>query len=202
MKTKAETIKRPVEQISSSIKKTAWSNIIESLALMILGILFVILPDTMITILSYIVGAFFIVKGCYGVILYFLEKGQKDFFDNNLLSGVVSILIGIAALVIGEDIANVFRVIIGIIIIYESIVRINAAVKLSNVGVSSWKYVLVLALIMLVLGIFVIFNSGAVVALVGWLMIATGLIGIVGDVLFIQHINAIVDKLTNIASSK
>lgn len=159
-------------------------------------------PDTMITILSYIVGAFFIVKGGYNVILYFAEKGQKDFFNNNLLSGIVSILIGIAALMIGGDIANVFRVIIGIIIIYESLVRINTAIKLSNIGIESWRYVLVLALIMLVLGIFVTFNTGAVVTLVGWMMIVTGLIGIVGDVMFIQHINAVVDKLTNSNSSK
>ena len=35
--TKAEIIKRPIEQVSGDLKKTAWSAIIESLALIILA---------------------------------------------------------------------------------------------------------------------------------------------------------------------
>ena len=168
---KAEIIKHPVEQIGSDIKKSAWSAIIESLAVLVLGILFIIWPDSMIKIMAYFVGAFFIVKGGFQVVNYFMIKGQHDFFNNGLFYGVVSILIGIAALVIGEDIASVFRVIIGVIIIYESLVRINTATKLATAGISTWRYILILALIMLVLGIFVTFNSGAVVALIGGMMV-------------------------------
>ncbi|MBQ3293106.1 DUF308 domain-containing protein [Candidatus Saccharibacteria bacterium] len=193
---KVEIIKRPAEQVSGDIKKSAWSAIIESLALIILGILFVVLQDTMVQVLSYIVGAFFIVKGGFQIINYFMEKGQNDFFNNDLLSGVVSVLIGIAALVIGADIAHIFRVVIGIIIIYESLVRINTASKLATAKISAWKYIMIIALIMLVLGVFVTFYTGAVVILVGWMMILTGVVGIVGDVMFIQYVNTLVEKLT------
>lgn len=193
---KAEIIKRPVEQIGSDIKKSAWSAIIESLAVMVLGILFIIWPDTMIKVLAYIVGIFFIVKGGFQIITYYMDRGQRDFFNNGLLYGVVSVLLGITALVIGEDIAGVFRVIVGVIIIYESLVRINTATKLATAGIPTWKYIMILALVMLVLGIIVTFNSGAVVALIGGMMVATGIIGIIGDVMFIQHINMIIEKLT------
>lgn len=194
--TKAEIIKRPVEQVSNDIKKSAWSAVIESLALIVLGILFIVLQDTMITVLSYIIGVFFIVKGGFQIVTYFMEKGQNDFFNNGLLSGVISVLIGVAALVIGDDIANVFRVILGVIIIYESLVRINTASKLATAKIDTWKYILIIALMMLVIGVFITFNSGAVITLIGWMMILTGLIGIVGDVMFIQHVNHIVEQLT------
>lgn len=193
---KTEIIKRPIEQVGSDIKKSAWSAALESLILIILGILFLIWPDAMIKILAYVVGIFFIVKGGFQVITYFMEKGQTNFFDNRLLFGIISILIGVTALVIGDKIAGVFRVIVGILIIYESLVRINTAIKLSNAGVSSWKYILIIALIMLVLGIFVTFNSGAIVALIGGIMVITGIIGIVGDAMFIQQINTVIEKLT------
>ncbi|MBR2795679.1 DUF308 domain-containing protein [Candidatus Saccharibacteria bacterium] len=193
---KVEIIKRPIERISGDIKKKAWSAIIESLALIILGILFVVLQDTIITILAYIVGIFFIVKGGFQIINYFMEKGQNDFFNNGLLSGVVSALIGIAALAIGEDIASVFRIIIGILIIYESLVRINTATKLASAGISTWRYIILIALIMLAIGVIVTFISGSMVVLIGWLMVLTGVTGIIGDIMFIQHVNAIVDKLT------
>ena len=119
-----EITKRPIRQIGSDIKESAWGAVIESLVLMTLGMLFIILQDTMVHILAYIVVVFFIVKGGFQIINYYIEKGQSDFLSNNLLSGVVSILIGTATLVIGDDIARVFRVIIGIIIC-ESLVRIT-----------------------------------------------------------------------------
>ena len=193
---KAEIVKRPIEQVSGDIKKSAWFAVIESLALVVLGILFIVLQDTIITILAYIVGAFLIVKGGFQIITYFMEQGQNDFFNNGLLSGVISVLIGITALFIGEDIANVFRVLLGVLIIYEALVRINTASKLATARISNWRYILIVALMMLAIGIFVTFYSGAVVTLVGWMMILAGIIGILGDVMFIQHVNGIVDRLT------
>lgn len=193
---KAEIIKRPIEKVTSDIKATAWSAVIESLALIILGILFLVLQESIIRPIAYILGGFFIVKGGFNIINYFIEKGQKDFFNNGLLKGVVSVLIGIALLLIGEDIANVFRVVIGVVIIYESLVRINVASKLATVKIESWKYIMIIALMMLVIGIFITFNTGAVITLIGCMMILTGILGIIGDVLFIQHLNNLVEQLT------
>lgn len=193
---KAEIIKRPIEKVTSDIKATAWSAVIESLALIILGILFLVLQESIIRPIAYILGGFFIVKGGFSIINYFIEKGQKDFFNNGLLKGVVSVLIGIALLLIGEDIANVFRVVIGVVIIYESLVRINVASKLATVKIESWKYIMIIALMMLVIGIFITFNTGAVITLIGCMMILTGILGIIGDVLFIQHLNNLVEQLT------
>ena len=193
---KPEIIKHPIEKIGSNIKRSAWSAVIESFALVVLGTLLIIWPEIMIKIVAYLVGAFFIVKGGFQIINYFVEKGQKDYFNNGLLAGVVSVLIGIATLIIGEDIAGIFRVIIGIVIIYESLVRINTATKLASAGINDWKYLTVLSLIMLVLGIFVTFNTGAVVALIGGMMVVTGIIGIIGDVMFIKHVNIVIEKLT------
>ncbi|MBR2725470.1 DUF308 domain-containing protein [Candidatus Saccharibacteria bacterium] len=192
---KAEIIKRSASQVSSDLKKSAWSAVIESLALIILGILFIALQDTMIKVLAYIVGAFFIVKGGFQIINYFIEKGQNDFFNNSLLSGVVSALIGITALVIGEDIANVFRVVVGILIIYESLVRVNTAIKLSAAQIPAWKYILVLALLMMVIGIFITFNEGAILTLIGSMMIVAGVISIFGDIMFIQYVNTLAEKI-------
>ena len=193
--TKAEIIKRPVEKIGGNLKQSAWTAVIESLITVVMGILLIIWPDAVIKAIAYIVGIFFVVKGAYQVINYFLVKGQNDFFNNNLLFGIVSILIGVVALVMGEQIASVFRVIIGIWIIYESLVRMNTAIKLHAANIAAWKYILILALIMLVVGVFITFFTGAVVALIGWTMVVTGVIGIVGDVMSIQYVNAIIDKI-------
>ena len=193
---KEEIIKRPVKTISGNLKQSAWMAVIESLATIIIGILLIAWPDVVVKTIAYIVGFFFIVKGAYQVINYFMVKGQNDFFNNGLLFGVVSILIGLAALLIGEEIANIFRIVVGIWMIYESLVRINTATKLYSAGIAAWKYILILALAMLILGVFITFYNGAVVTLIGWIMVLSGVIGIVGDIMFIQHVNTITAKIT------
>lgn len=194
---KVEIIKRPIERISADLKKSAWGAIVESLVTMIFGILLVAWPEATISVLANVLGVIFIISGAYQIINYFVVKGQKDFFNNGLLVGVVGVLMGIAAIVIGEDIANVFRIIIGIWMIYEALVRVNTSIKLYAAGIKSWAYILILALCMLILGIFVTFNTGAVMQLIGWMMILTGIIGIIGDVMFIQHVNEVVNILTD-----
>lgn len=197
---KAEIIKRPVEQIGNDIKKSAWGAAFESIIIIVLGVLFIAWPETMVKVVSYIIGSFFIIKGAFQIINYFLAKGQNDFFNNDLLIGVISVLIGIAALVIGEDIANVFRVIVGIWLIYESLVRINTAIKLYSADIPVWKYVLILSLVILVFGIFVTFNN--ITDVIGWMMIAAGIVGIIGDIMFIQQISLLIDKLTGNKNEK
>lgn len=193
---KMQIIKHPIEQIGNNVKKSAWSAIAESLITIALGILLIIWPETVIQILAYIIGVFFIIKGGYQIANYFIVKGQRDFFNNDLLFGVISLLVGITALILGEDLASVFRIVIGIWVIYEALTRINIATKLAAAKINSWRYVLVLAILMLILGFIITFTEGAVTVIVGWMMIATGFIGIVGDVMFIQHINQIIDKVT------
>lgn len=197
---KAEIIKHPVEQISGDVKQSAWVAIIESLVTIILGIFLIAFPDAVIKVIAYIVGIFLVIKGAYQIINYFVVKGQNDYFNNNLLFGIISGLVGIAALVMGEEIAGVFRVVIGIWIIYESLVRVNTAIKLHAAGIEAWKISLVLALAMLVVGVFITFFEGAVVTLIGWMLILSGVIGIIGDVMFIQNVNSLVDKLTGKAA--
>ena len=193
---KAEIIKRPVEQIGADVKKSAWSAIIESLFILIFGILMVVWPDITIIAIANILGAIFIIRGIYQIINYFVVKGQNDFYNNGLLIGVLALLVGITILLVGEDLAGIFRVVIGIWMVYESLVRINTAIKLHSIGIKAWSYVLIVAICMLAVGIFVTFNQGAVIQLIGWMMILSGVFGILGDVLFIQHVNSVVDMLT------
>lgn len=189
-------IKQPADQIKSSLKQSAWMAILESLATVVLGIFLIAWPDVAIKVIATVAGIFFVVKGGYQIIYYFMVKGQNDFLNNGLLSGVISLLVGIAALVMGDELATVFRVVIGIWMVYEALVRMNTAIKLHAAKIDAWKYIMLLALLILVAGVFITFFNGAIISLIGWMMIITGIIGIVGDVIFIQYVNELAEKVT------
>lgn len=186
----------PITQVDSFFKRSVWTVILDSLATIILGVLLVVWPELVVQILSYVVGIFFMVKGLIAVINYFVSQGYRNFYNNDLLSGVIQTLIGIAALAIGPaNIADVFRIIIGIWIIYSGLIRINIAIKLSVAQSRDWLYILLVGICMLVLGGIIVFTRGAVVTIVGWTMVACGIIGIVGDVIFVMHLEDLKSKI-------
>ena len=195
---KSEIIKRPIEKFGTNVKKTAWSSILESLSILALGILFIIWPDTMIQFIAYIIGAIFLVKGLIDIMVYFMD--QKNAYSNLLLSGLIAACIGLAALVAGPNIADIFRIIIGIFLIYEALVRVSSAVKLYYAKINLWKFVAILAFIIMVLGIFVIANSAA--AIIGWIMVVAGAISIISDAIFIKYVDKIMEVLTGPADKK
>lgn len=197
MNNKVEIIKRPIEEAGSNLKKIAWTSIFESLFIIILGLLLIIWPTTIMKIIAYVVGSFFVIKGGYRIISYFASKGINDFFNNELLFGVVDILIGITVVVLGPEIANLFSKIVGIFMIYEALVKINMAIKLNHVHVSSWKAIAIIAVAMLLLGFFVAFCDGSALILVGVLLLIDGIIGVISDAMFMQNIDKITSKISD-----
>lgn len=188
--------KSPIKELGGNLKKSAWAAIIESLVVIVFGVLLIAWPGIILSIVAKVLGVVLIVIGVYQIINYFMVGGPNDFFDNSLLAGVISILIGIAAIVATVDLANVFRVIVGIWLIYEALVRFNTAIKLHAAGTSVWGYVLLIAIVMLAAGIFVTFNTTAVLLLIGWIMVLSGIFGIVGDFIFISEVDSVEKTLT------
>ena len=197
MKSKVEIIKRPLQQTGDALKKNAWMSILESLVMIVMGVFLIAWPTVVIKAISYVVGTFFVIKGGFKIINYFMVKGREDFFNNDLLTGVVTVIIGIAAFVLGENISGIFRIIVGIFLIYEALVRMNTAIKLNAAGINSWRPILIMSLAMLLLGMIVTFYEGAVVVLIGWIMLASGLISMFSDIMFIQHVDSIISKITD-----
>lgn len=191
-----DAIEKPIKNVSGKIKRTIWVAVIESVIIAILGILFITSPFETIIVLAQVLGVFLIAFGIYQVVNYFVSGGQNDLLDNSLLSGIVYVLIGVAFIVTGPFIFDILRYIVGIWLIYESLVRMNTAIKLHSVGVSLWGYILALAIIMLIIGIFVTFATFRLnIQIIGGIMIAAAVISIVGELLSIGKVDSIEKKL-------
>ena len=44
-------------------------------------------------------------------------------------------------------------------------------------------------------GVFITFNEGAILTLIGSMMIVAGVISIFGDIMFIQYVNTLAEKI-------
>ena len=77
------------------IKKTAIVSIITSLIFAVLGIVMIAKPEAAIEIIAAVLGITVIVIGAEKIISYFVMKGNLDFFNYELIYGIIAIFFGI-----------------------------------------------------------------------------------------------------------
>ncbi len=180
-----------MENLKSLFKKTGCVSILESLIFAILGIVLVCKPEGTVKFISGVLGAVFILVGIYKIINYFVTKGENDFFNYDLIYGLTAIVIGIVAMAYMNIIGSVFRIIIGVWIIYTSFVRINLAIQIKKIGSKSWIFGLILAILMLIGGLYVIIDANAIIVTIGIIMIVYSVMDIIENIIFMRNINKI-----------
>lgn len=188
---KAKASKRETPPVLQMAKSSGWLAILESLIIGALGAVLIWRPEGVMRVIFYVVGIFLMVKGVYKIVNYFAVHGRYDYYNNDLLYGIIALVFGVIAVVLWEQLTGAIGIVVGAWMIYGSLVRMNTAIKLHAAGVKEWFYVLLLSLVMLALGIYMIVSVGVVIAVVGWVMVAAAVIGIIEDIIFLRHVDAV-----------
>ena len=181
-----------MEQFKGILKKSGVTSIVESIVFAILGIILIIKPDTVMSIIAYIIGAIFIAAGVIKILSYVHEKGQKDLYNYELIFGIMAAVVGVVVIIHGNAISQIFGIIIGMWIIYSSVVRFSSALKLRALNNNLWIYTVAIAVIMFIGGLYVALSSGAVIiSVIGGIMIAYAVLDIIENIIFINNVNKI-----------
>ena len=84
-----------MEQI---LKKMGWASIVTSIGFALIGLVIAYNPNTTFQVVSYLIGAIFIIYGIIKMIEYFKMKGSYDLYNYELVYGIIAILLGIVVL--------------------------------------------------------------------------------------------------------
>ena len=103
----------------------------------------------------------------------------------------MAIVIGIVTIICSDTIGAIFRIIIGIWIIYSSLIRISLSMKLKAKNMPIWSYSLILAIVMFICGLYIALNSGSVVMTIGIIIIVYSVIDIIEDIIFMRNVKDI-----------
>lgn len=180
-----------MEYIEKFFKKSGWISILESIIFAILGAVLIYNAEATVKIISSILGIIFIIVGTCRVINWISARGRYDFYNLDLLYGLIAITIGVVAIMYSGAIKTIFRIIIGVWIIYMSVVRMNLALKIKKLDSRIWILTLLLAVLMLICGIYIVTNSGALVITIGAIMISYSVIDIIENIIFMKNIKEI-----------
>lgn len=180
-----------MEYIEKIFKKTGWISILESVIFAILGTVLVCNPEGSVRIISYILGAIFIIAGVYKMINYFAAKGRYDFYNYDFIYGILAIIIGLVTIMYNNTIGAIFRVMIGLWVMYSALIRASLAFKLKTLDLNVWVYTIILAILMFICGLYITLNTGTVIMTIGVAIIVYSVIDIIEDIIFMKNVKEI-----------
>ena len=148
-------------------KKTN-SELFASLLYILVGVLLIAFPGEALKWGMTIAGIFFIISGIL------------DIVRNNVSGGAVSLIIGLAILVLGWLFVEIVLLVLGILIAVKGIVALVNALKKSRTNALD----LVFAILTVVVGLMLAFGNalGTMVIIVGILLVVDGLVGLINSV--------------------
>ena len=138
-----------MEYLEKVLKKTGVTSLVTSIIFAILGIILIANPEGTIKFIAIILGVLFGLVGLYKIVNYIENKGKYDFYNNDIAYGVIAIVLGIVTICYSTQIGAIFRIIIGLWIVYSAILRINLSIKLKTIASNVWIYSLIIALVII-----------------------------------------------------
>lgn len=140
------------------------SSIINSILLLIFGLLLILQSEVTIVTISYIIGGILVALGAIEILKFIkningVEKGSID-----IVYGIVCVVMGIIVIKSPQAIASIIPFIIGIIIIINSATKLQYSLELRKNENDLWLSTLILSIVMTICGVVLVFNpfKGAV----------------------------------------
>lgn len=141
-----------------SLKKIKCILTIFSAIIIFLGVGLIVRPQVSALIVCYIMGCIILAAGIIKIICYIERNYLIIPFYHELAYGMLDIVISIILFLHPHDAIIFLPVIAGIIIIIDSILKLQTATSLKRVGMPSWITILILAVCEMLFGIMLAIN--------------------------------------------
>ncbi|WP_230267771.1 HdeD family acid-resistance protein [Allobaculum fili] len=132
-----------------------------ALLYLLCGLALCFFQGSILTTVVRIIGIVLIAYGAYMLYVYFGVHKSAD--TAPMFSGVPSLVLGLIMVCWPHTIINFIPIIVGVLLVINSIVQIQSSLVLKSYGASSWVFSLVVALCLLALGIFLVIKPGSII---------------------------------------
>lgn len=147
------------KDLKKEARNATFSFILAALLCLALGVALLMWPDSALLVLCYIIGAILAIYGAVNIILYFARHGLPA-LRFELIVGIISAAFGLFILLQPQRIVDFLYIVLGLIIIFDSLVSLKRAITLRSLEMKKWWIPLLLSILTLALGLLVIFNPG------------------------------------------
>lgn len=139
-----------------ALKKWKWSYLILTIAVMVLGICLIIWPGISAGVLCYLFGAVLVVAGAVRIGCYFQRGISALWHRCELPLGLLDALLGIYFFTRPANVLLILPVIVGVVIIVDSVFKLQTSLELRSMGARRWWAILILSILSILVAIFLI----------------------------------------------
>lgn len=169
------------------------SSLITSIVLVVVGILLIVKPEEILSLISIIIGVGLVVMGIFGVVNFI-----KDIQDNNpmsldLIYGALCLIVGSVLITNTKIVGSILPIVLGIWMVINSIIKAQYATILKEDNNREWQLTLIISILTLVCGILFIFNpfKGAAVLtqIIGTILVIYSVMDIINIIILKKNIH-------------
>lgn len=168
------------------LKRSSWEDIIISLIFLLFGILLIARPESTLTIVTIILGIIFIVMGILKFIEYYKSSPKEEFL---LTISIIEAIIGIVILFASDTIFAVIKVVIGLWIIVNGILDLQATLRWRQIKSAYWIIACILSIVMIIAGIVIIATDNLLVTTIGIVIVIYAVIDIIDRFIFMKKLD-------------
>lgn len=162
-----------------TVKKWKWTFIAISLAMILLGLCLIIWPHISATVLCYLFGALILITGIVRIVCYIRRGVSALFHYHELPLGLLDILLAVFFFSRSRYVVLVLPVVIGIMILVDSIFELQMAIDLKQLGLGRWWSILALSILSILFSFLLVLNpfegSVTLMVFVGLSLIVDGI---------------------------
>ena len=129
------------------LKELKWEAILTGVLYILLGIVALVIPETMQKTLGYLIGIVLIVAGLVSIICYLLRDARENYYHNEFVFGILGIVLGAVVLYKVEIVISLIPFILGVLVLCSGCSKLQDAIDLKRLGYGSWLGLLIVAAI-------------------------------------------------------
>ncbi len=182
--------------MENKIKKDVY---VFAAAFIVMGLVMIIFPQFTLEMLCYLIAAVLGVLGIFNLVIYFTRDILKDVYRYDFVTGLMMILIAIIFVWRSEMMITLIPIIMGVIVFWNGVTKLQRSIDLLRIGYSGWIFVLILALMSIAVGVFIIlqpdFVAEAVMVIIGISLVFGGVSDIITLILLGKRVKEIKKNL-------
>ena len=182
-----------MEDIKKGMNKIFNVSIATSVIILVLGIFLFIQPDTIIHMISIVLGGIILVSGIIALIDYFGSK-----YNPSLISGVITSIIGLILIINTKLVASILPFVLGIYFTINGINRLQYSLELKKEKMNYLSSFIV-SILIIVCGVLCIINpfGGALVItkVMGIFMIVYALLDLTNTIIIKKEMHDVKQKM-------
>ncbi len=161
-----------------------------SIAYILLGLGLLIWPEISMLLICRVFGAIMLIYGAVRIIQHFKNAADGWVAYSDMSAGVLCAILGLLLLLRPQLFIAILPMLMGIMIVVDSLMRLQSVLVLRRLGAINWGLQLVQVVLTLVLGVLLVINPfagmSAVVMVMGAFLLADGIANL-WDIFFVSR---------------